>query len=102
MEIVKSTTTNEEQKVNPVLSSENLFAYQNLVRNVPVADNVIEYTVKFTENTRPTMSSNKITKIYCPNGHKEKEVSANNSNSEFCEECEEPMLKKYELPYINT
>ena len=54
VEIVKSTTTTEEQKVNHVLSSEDLFAYQNLVRNVPVADNVIEYAVDFVNNTRST------------------------------------------------
>jgi MoxR-like ATPase len=52
VEIVKSTTTTEEQKVNHVLSSEDLFAYQNLVRNVPVADNVIEYAVDFVNSTR--------------------------------------------------
>ena len=54
VEIVKSTTTTEEQKVNHVLSSEDLFAYQNLVRNVPVADNVIEYAVDFVNSTRYT------------------------------------------------
>ena len=54
VEIVKSTTTTEEQKVNPVLSSEDLFSYQNLVRNVPVADNVIEYAVDFVNSTRST------------------------------------------------
>ncbi len=52
VEIVKSTTTTEEQKVNHILSSEDLFAYQNLVRNVPVADNVIEYAVDFVNSTR--------------------------------------------------
>ncbi len=54
VEIVKSTTTTKEQKVNHVLSSEDLFAYQNLVRNVPVADNVIEYAVDFVNSTRST------------------------------------------------
>ena len=54
VEIVKSTTTTEEQKVNHVLSSEDLFAFQNLVRNVPVADNVIEYAVDFVNSTRST------------------------------------------------
>ena len=54
VEIVKSTTTTEEQKVNHVLSSKDLFAYQNLVRNGPVADNVIEYAVDFVNSTRST------------------------------------------------
>ena len=54
VEIVKSTTSTDEKKVNPVLSSEDLFAYQNLVRNVPVSDNVIEYAVDFVNSTRST------------------------------------------------
>ena len=52
VEIVKSTTSPGEEKVNPVLSAEDLFAYQELVRNVPVADNVIEYAVDFVKSTR--------------------------------------------------
>ena len=57
VEIVKSTTSIDEKKVNPVLSSEDLFAYQNLVRNVPVAENVIEYAVDFVNSTRSTNNS---------------------------------------------
>ena len=52
VEIVKSTTSAGEEKVNPVLSAEDLIAYQELVRNVPVADNVIEYAVDFVKSTR--------------------------------------------------
>ena len=52
VEIVKSTTSPGEEKVNPVLSAEDLFSYQELVRNVPVADNVIEYAVDFVKSTR--------------------------------------------------
>jgi len=52
VDIVKSTTSIGLEDVIPVLSSENLFEYQNLVRNVPVADNVIEYAVDFVNNTR--------------------------------------------------
>ena len=54
VKIVKSTTSTLQETVNPVLSSEDLFAYQNLVRNVPVADNVIEYAVDFVNSTRST------------------------------------------------
>jgi MoxR-like ATPase len=52
VKIVKSTTSPGEEKVNPVLSAEDLFSYQELVRNVPVADNVIEYAVDFVKSTR--------------------------------------------------
>ena len=52
VEIVKSTTSTEQEDVTPVLSAEDLFSYQNLVRNVPVADNVIEYAVDFVNSSR--------------------------------------------------
>ena len=52
VEIVKSTTSTGLVDIIPVLSSKELFAYQELVRNVPVADNVIEYAVDFVNNTR--------------------------------------------------
>ena len=52
VEIVKSITSKNQEKINPVLSSEDLFAYQTLVRNVPVADNVIEFAVDLVNNTR--------------------------------------------------
>jgi len=52
VEIVKSTTSSVQQEVNPVLSAEDLFAYQELVRNVPVANNVIEYAVDYVNSTR--------------------------------------------------
>ena len=50
--IVKSTTSTNEVQVNPVLTAEDLFAYQTLVRDVPVADNVIQYAVDFVNSTR--------------------------------------------------
>ena len=52
LKIVKSKTSTDEENVNPVFTSDSLFAYQNLVRNVPVADNVIEYVVDFVNSTR--------------------------------------------------
>jgi len=52
VKIVKSTTSTEQEDVTPVLSAEDLFSYQNLVRNVPVADNVIEYAVDFVNSSR--------------------------------------------------
>ena len=54
VDIVKSTTSTDEVQVNPVLTAEDLFAYQKLVRDVPVADNVIQYAVDFVNRTRTT------------------------------------------------
>jgi len=52
IDIVKSTTTDEEKIVNKVLSKEEVLAYQHLVRRVPVADNVVEYAVNLVHKTR--------------------------------------------------
>ena len=41
------------QSLEPVLGREELLAYQALVREVPVADNVIEHAVRLVARTRP-------------------------------------------------
>jgi MoxR-like ATPase len=53
MEIVRSTTTNRKVQVNPVISGEEIVFYQQLIRKMPVTDNVIEYAVKLVIKTRP-------------------------------------------------
>ena len=54
--IVKSTTSMDEAQVNPILTADDLFIYQKLVRDVPVADNVIQYAVDFVNSTRPSIN----------------------------------------------
>ena len=53
VEIVRSTTVDNDVKLSKVISIEKLIQYQNLVRRVPVADNVIKYAVDFVKITRP-------------------------------------------------
>ena len=53
MEIVRSTTTNKKVQVNPVISGVEIVFYQQLIRKMPVTDNVIEYAVKLVSKTRP-------------------------------------------------
>jgi MoxR-like ATPase len=50
--IVKSTTSNQEVKLNHVLNGEQITQYQDLIRRIPVADNVLEYAVKLVGKTR--------------------------------------------------
>lgn len=52
VDIVKNTTSGISRTVNKVLDGKEVLAYQNLVRKVPVADNVIEYAVKLVHKTR--------------------------------------------------
>lgn len=58
-EIVKLTTSEYKAELNKVLSAEDIINYQDLVRRVPVSDNVIEFTVNVVNATRPTNSHNK-------------------------------------------
>jgi len=51
--VVKATTSDVQQPVNPVLSAEEIAFYQGLVRRIPVPDNVLEYAVKLATRTRP-------------------------------------------------
>lgn len=52
-EIVKSTTSAFIPELKKVLSAEDIIFFQNLVRRVPVADNVIQFAVSFVSKTRP-------------------------------------------------
>ncbi len=51
--VVKATTTNKKATVKPVLSGEQITAFQQLVRKIPIADNVLEYAVGLAAKTRP-------------------------------------------------
>ncbi|HXG01457.1 MAG TPA: MoxR family ATPase [Bacteroidota bacterium] len=53
LQIVKTTTSQLTPSVNHVLTGEQIIFFQNLVRRVPVADNVIEFAVRLTTRTRP-------------------------------------------------
>ena len=59
--IVKNTTSESTNKINVAINKNDLSNFQNLILNVPVADNVVEYAVNLVNNTRPTKSENKIT-----------------------------------------
>lgn len=50
--IVKATTSHKSVKVEKTLTQEEIIGFQNLVRKVPVSDNVYEYAVKLVAKTR--------------------------------------------------
>ncbi len=52
-EIVRTTTAVSPEPVSRVLDGERIAAFQRLVRQVPVADQVIEYAVRLVRATRP-------------------------------------------------
>lgn len=51
--IVRNTTSDMRVKLDKVLSSEEILYFQDLIRRIPVADNVLEYAVKLSSKTRP-------------------------------------------------
>ena len=57
IKIIQNTTSEYSPKINKVVSSEEIIEFQNLVRKVPVAENVIEYAVKAANMTRPGNNS---------------------------------------------
>ena len=65
LSVVKNTTADLNVSLNPVLTSEEIIFFQNLIRKIPVADNVMEYAVKLATKTRPeTDAATDIVKKY--------------------------------------
>tara|TARA_B100001564_G_scaffold12548_2_gene10027 strand:+ start:14709 stop:15662 length:954 start_codon:yes stop_codon:yes gene_type:complete len=53
VEIVKKTTSDNNSISKAVFSSDEIIEFQNLVRKIPVADNLIEYAVSIVSKSRP-------------------------------------------------
>lgn len=52
IEIVKRTTGGEMAKIKPIISKEDILYFQELVRKVPVPDNVVSHAVHLVNKTR--------------------------------------------------
>ena len=65
LQVVKLTTTNTKVELNKILSAQEIVFFQDLIRKMPVADNVIEYAVKLVNKTRLNSEfSAEVTKKY--------------------------------------
>jgi MoxR-like ATPase len=53
LQVVKNTTSDKKITINKILSAEEIVFFQDLVRKIPVTDNVMEYAVKLVGKTRP-------------------------------------------------
>lgn len=53
VDIVKNTTGEAGEKIKTVLTGAEILQYQELIKKVPVADNVVEYAVSLVHKTRP-------------------------------------------------
>ncbi|MDB5005686.1 MAG: family ATPase [Mucilaginibacter sp.] len=53
LQVVKNTTSTNKITVNKLLNASQIIYFQQLVRNIPVTDNVLEYAVRLVSKTRP-------------------------------------------------
>lgn len=53
VQVVKSTTSGVLPQVDALFTSEDILNFQQLIRKIPVADNVIEYAVTLVGKSRP-------------------------------------------------
>jgi MoxR-like ATPase len=51
--VVKATTGKKVAELNHILSAVQIMEFQQLVRKIPIADNVLEYAVSLASKTRP-------------------------------------------------
>ena len=65
VDVVKATTSDFKPVVNPLFTAQEIIDFQNVIRKIPVADNVIEYAVSLVSKTRPDNPlSNEFVKTY--------------------------------------
>jgi MoxR-like ATPase len=53
LQVVKNTTSTSQVSITKQLNAQQIIYFQQLVRNIPVSDNVLEYAVKLVSKTRP-------------------------------------------------
>ena len=53
VQIVRQTTVDRDTQVQKILSADDILAFQQLIRRMPVPDNVVEYAVRLVAATRP-------------------------------------------------
>ena len=57
VEVVKSTTSDKQVTVNPLFTAQEIIDFQQVIRRIPVADNVVEYAVTMVSKTRPNSNT---------------------------------------------
>ncbi|MDP4712363.1 MAG: AAA family ATPase [Saprospiraceae bacterium] len=53
LEVVKGTTSNRKYDLQHKVSAAQILFFQELIRKIPIADNVLEYAVSLVAKTRP-------------------------------------------------
>ncbi|MBK6353251.1 MAG: AAA family ATPase [Saprospiraceae bacterium] len=53
LNVVKQTTMFQKTELKSILSADQILYYQQVIRKIPIADNVLEYAVSLASRTRP-------------------------------------------------
>jgi MoxR-like ATPase len=53
LQVVKNTTSTQVVELNKIISAREIIEFQQLVRNIPITDHVLEYAVRMVSKTRP-------------------------------------------------
>ncbi|MBO0331922.1 AAA family ATPase [[Muricauda] lutisoli] len=53
IQVVKSTTTDDEVQIKSLFNADEIIEVQHLIRRIPVPDNVVDYAVRLVNRTRP-------------------------------------------------
>jgi len=56
-EIIKRTTGDLHTNLNPIVSKDEILYYQDLIRRVPVNQNVLDFSVNLSAKTRPNIEN---------------------------------------------
>jgi MoxR-like ATPase len=56
LQVVKNTTSDYKPQLNKILKAEEILYFQELIRRIPIPDNVLEYAVSLAAKTRPDTS----------------------------------------------
>ena len=55
--VVKNTTSDYKPKLDKIIGADEILYFQELVRRIPIPDNVLQYAVKLAAKTRPNTDS---------------------------------------------
>lgn len=55
--VVKNTTSNQKQSVSKIMTAEEILFFQELIRKIPITDNVVQYAVQLVQKTRPNTAN---------------------------------------------
>lgn len=64
LQVVKNTTSENKVTLNKVMTGAEILYFQQLVRRVPVTDNVMEYAVGLVHKTRPNAQGSDLARTY--------------------------------------